>query len=302
MAFLPAGSIPYQQYLKGETPNFMSQLANLGYKTYGVHPYNASGWQRDTVYPMLGISESFFNRDFLYPKRVRSYISDESVFQMIKDLTDRNRGTGQSTAVFAVTMQNHGGYADGHTFSNFEQDVEVYNIRSTSAGQVSTYLSLIKLSDSAFEGLVKAYEKDSTPTIILMFGDHQPNGTVTTPVLNAFGKTSVPANMEELAAQYVVPFVMWANYDIEEQSEVVTSLNYLNIFLSEAAGIELSDYQLFRRGLMEEYPVMTANFAIDAQGNIITVDSMEGDNVETYKKLQYAHLFDRKYAPEDFYE
>lgn len=302
MAFLPAGSIPYQQYLKGETPNFMSQLANLGYKTYGIHPYNATGWQRDTVYPMLGISESFFSRDFLYPKRVRDYISDESVYDMIRELTGKNRGTGKPVAVFAVTMQNHGGYSNGHTFGNFTQDVEIYNIRSTYASQVSTYLSLIKLSDSAFEGLVKSYEKDSTPTIILMFGDHQPNGTVTTPVLNAFGKSSVPANMEELAAQYVVPFVMWANYDIEEQTEVVTSLNYLNIFLSESAGIELSDYQLFRRGLMEEYPVVTANFAIDSDENIITVENMKGDNVETYKKLQYAHIFDRKRTLDNFYE
>ncbi len=302
MAFLPAGSIPYQQYLKGETPNFMSQLANLGYKTYGVHPYNASGWQRDTVYPMLGISESFFNKDFLYPKRIRSYISDESVYEMIKELTNKNRSTGNPCAVFAVTMQNHGGYTDGHTYGNFTQDVEIYNIRSTSAGQVSTYLSLVRLSDKAFEGLVKSYENDSTPTIVLMFGDHQPNGTVTTPVLNAFGKSSVPANMEELAAQYVVPFVMWANYDIEEQTEVVTSLNYLNIFLSESAGIELSEYQLFRRGLMEEYPVMTANFAMDEDGNIIPVDSMQGENVETYKKLQYAHLFDRDRILENFYE
>ena len=302
MAFLPAGSIPYQQYLKGETPNFMSQLANLGYKTYGVHPYNASGWQRDTVYPMLGISESFFNRDFLYPKRVRSYISDESVYDMIKDLTNQNRGTGKPTAVFAVTMQNHGGYTDGHTWGNFEQDVEIYNIRSTSASRVSTYMSLIKLSDRAFEGLVQSYENDSTPTVILMFGDHQPNDSVTTPVLNAFGKSKVPANMEELAAQYVVPFVMWANYDIEEQSEVVTSLNYLNVFLTEAAGIELSDYQLFRRGLMEKYPVVTANFAIDNDGNIITVDDMQGENVEIYKKLQYAHLFDRDRILNNFYE
>ena len=221
---------------------------------------------------------------------------------MIKELTNKNRSTGNPCAVFAVTMQNHGGYTDGHTYGNFTQDVEIYNIRSTSAGQVSTYLSLVRLSDKAFEGLVKSYENDSTPTIVLMFGDHQPNGTVTTPVLNAFGKSSVPANMEELAAQYVVPFVMWANYDIEEQTEVVTSLNYLNIFLSESAGIELSEYQLFRRGLMEEYPVMTANFAMDEDGNIIPVDSMQGENVETYKKLQYAHLFDRDRILENFYE
>lgn len=302
MAFLPAGSIPYQQYLKDETPNFFSRLQNMGYKTYGIHPYNASGWRRDTLYPLLGMSESFFSRDFKYPIRVRNYISDESVYDMIRDLVVQNKGKAEPTAVFAVTMQNHGGYTDGHTYDNFTQDVWSDVVRSTSAGQVATYLSLMKVSDEAFEGLVRYFENDSEPTVILMFGDHQPNGTITTPILNAFDKSSVPATMEELAQQYVVPFVLWANYDIEEQSEVVTSLNYLNIFLSEAAGLDLSDYQLFRRGLMEEYPVITANFAIDADGNIIRIDETEGEGIETYQKLQYAHLFDRKHMPEHFYD
>ena len=37
-------------------------------------------------------------------------------------------------------------------------------------------------------------------------------------------------------------------------------------------------------------------------GKIITVDDMQGENVETYKKLQYAHLFDRDRILKNFYE
>ena len=54
MAFLPAGSIPYQQYIKDTTPSLASYLKGLGYETYAQHPYNASGWNRETVYPLLG--------------------------------------------------------------------------------------------------------------------------------------------------------------------------------------------------------------------------------------------------------
>lgn len=39
MAFLPQGSVPYQQYLKRELPSLASHLKNLGYETIAAHPY-----------------------------------------------------------------------------------------------------------------------------------------------------------------------------------------------------------------------------------------------------------------------
>ena len=43
MAFLPQGSIPYQQYIKSRTPSLAGYLKSLGYATYAQHPYQASG-------------------------------------------------------------------------------------------------------------------------------------------------------------------------------------------------------------------------------------------------------------------
>ena len=45
---------------------------------WDTHPYNAGGWERDTVYPMLGFNESVFKDDYVNPQYVRQYISDES--------------------------------------------------------------------------------------------------------------------------------------------------------------------------------------------------------------------------------
>lgn len=58
MAFLPQGSIPYQQYITKELPALPAYLASLGYETVATHPYYADGWDRDKVYPLLGFSES----------------------------------------------------------------------------------------------------------------------------------------------------------------------------------------------------------------------------------------------------
>ena len=42
MAFLPQGSIPYQQYINGEMPSLASYLKELGYSTIALHPYGAT--------------------------------------------------------------------------------------------------------------------------------------------------------------------------------------------------------------------------------------------------------------------
>ena len=53
MAFLPQGSVAYQQFINSETPTLVSYLESLGYQTAAMHPFNASGWDRDEVYPFF---------------------------------------------------------------------------------------------------------------------------------------------------------------------------------------------------------------------------------------------------------
>lgn len=78
MAFLPVGSIPYQQYIKSTTPSLASYLKSIGYATYAQHPYYGSGWNRDTVYPLLGFDNLSFMQDYSNQRFVRKYISDET--------------------------------------------------------------------------------------------------------------------------------------------------------------------------------------------------------------------------------
>ena len=71
MAFLPNGSIPYQQYIKSRTPSLAGYLKSLGYATYAQHPYQASGWNRDKVYPLLGFDNLDFMEDYKVQRHIR---------------------------------------------------------------------------------------------------------------------------------------------------------------------------------------------------------------------------------------
>ena len=217
MAFLPQGSIPYQQYIKGETPSLASHLAGLGYQTVAMHPYNASGWDRDTVYPAMGFSEMYFLPDFDNAAKVRNYVSDQSDFEKIVEIYE-NKGDNP-LFLFNVTMQNHSSYTE--SFDNFDPQIEVEGGSQT----LNNYLSLLSLSDAALGELISYFEEQEEDTIIVFFGDHQTTNSVIEPILKQNGKSSSTLTEEEQADRYKVPFFIWANFDIEEETGVETSVN-----------------------------------------------------------------------------
>ena len=283
MAFLPQGSIPYQQYIKAETPSLASHLAGLGYQTVAMHPYNASGWDRDTVYPAIGFSEMYFLPDFENPVKVRNYVSDQSDFEKIIEIYE-NKGDNP-LFLFNVTMQNHSSYTE--SFDNFDPQIEVEGGSQT----LNNYLSLLSLSDEALGELVSYFEGQEEDTVIVFFGDHQTTNSVIEPILKLNGKSSSTLTEEEQADRYKVPFFIWANFDIEEETDVETSANYLAARTLEAAGIPLDGYFTWLSGFSETVPVISANHVTLADGTFTNADD-QSELLSDYKGYQYYRLFD----------
>ena len=299
MAFLPVGSIPYQQYIKSKTPSLASYLKSIGYATYAQHPYYGSGWNRDTVYPLLGFDNLSFMQDYSNQRFVRKYISDETSFDRIIE-TYENKPDGQPAFIFNVTMQNHGGYTD--TYYGFDNTVTADKLNNSALDQ---YLSLIKMTDEDLKNLIEYFSNVDEKTIVVFFGDHQPNDTVASSVLAANGMDYNNLSNEELKLRYQVPYVIWANYDIDEAAGKDTSVNYLAANVLKAAGVPTNDYQSFLLKLQEEYPIIsavrtdkTADKTLDKASN--KSDKATGsknkqadsDMLNDYKLLQYYRLFD----------
>ena len=283
MAFLPQGSIPYQQYIKDSVPSLASHLAGLGYRTVAMHPYNASGWDRDTVYPAMGFSEMYFLPDFKDPVKVRNYVSDQSDFEKIIEIYE---GTGDSPLfLFNVTMQNHSSYTE--SFDNFTPEIEVENGSQT----LNNYLSLLSLSDEALQDLISYFEGQDEKTVVVFFGDHQTTNSVIEPILKQNGKSSSTLTEEEQADRYKVPFFIWANYDIEEETDVETSTNYLASKTLQAAGVPMDGYYTYLSSLSETVPVISANHVTLADGTFTSADD-QSELLSQYQGYQYYRLFD----------
>jgi len=56
-AFLPYGSIPYQQYIRRPVPSLATFFESKGYVTKAFHPFQGWFWNRNNVYQSLGFRQ-----------------------------------------------------------------------------------------------------------------------------------------------------------------------------------------------------------------------------------------------------
>ncbi len=294
LAFMTVTSVPYQSgQLDHDILALPSVFESQGYQTMAMHPNGAGSWNREEAYGYLGfqdfIDESEFQTEYLY---VRSFLSDECNYnEMIWQY--ENRASDSPLFLFDVTIQNHGSY--------YSKDLgDGLDIRLTEFGQrdeedwgytdaVETYLNLLKISDNAFEKLVGYFSKVEEPTIIIMFGDHQP--MFDDDVYEVLFEGQDLTGEEENALKYMVPYVVWANYDAKLQDYGDFSASYLGAVIADYAGLELPAYYKYLLLMMEEYPEISFR----------NIDEIENDEmIRDYKILQYNHLRDENYLAELF--
>lgn len=300
MGFLPKGSIPYQQYINDETPSLASYLKTLGYSTTAIHPYNRTGWDRDTVYEKFGFDEFLDKDSFSSPYRLRGYISDKSAFDKIREQFSI-KGDDERKFIFEVTMQNHGGYSRETPDFNIYLTLPEVTDKTTSAVATEKYLTLINQTDRALEELIDYFKEQDEPVIVVMFGDHQPSDYITNVIQRICGATTSDS-LADLEQGYRVPFVMWSNYGLEHKYYDGISVNYLSSILMENAGIPLTGYQTFLKKLMETLPVINANVYRDADGNFYNYeDDAYSGELKDYQMLQYNHLVDKKHRDDAFF-
>ena len=303
MAFLPSGSVVFQQYIKSEIPSLVSNLKDFGYATTGIHPYLGSGWDRNVVYPRLGFEQFLDIDSFDDPEYVRNYVSDRSAFEKIIEVFEKKE-EGKPQFIYEVTMQNHSGYSKD--YPGFEPTIRLtdFTSSSTSIQAAEKYLTLIKKSDEAFEELIAYFERVEEPTVIVMFGDHQPSDYITNVISRITGYDG-ESSLEEYQKSFLVPYVIWNNFGMEKDTSMeLTSANYLGAYLMQLLGLPMSRYQEFLMGLREQLPVICAGTYIDKNGNYHSYSEEDGsyrELVNNYNILQYNHLTDGKHRVEEIF-
>ena len=140
-------------------------------------------------------------------------------------------------------------------------------------------------------GLIDYFSGADEKTVIVFFGDHQPSDTVAAPILAMNGMQWNALDEEQQKLRYQVPYVIWANYDIDEEQNADTSANYLGAEVLKRAGVPTDAYQNFLLTLKESYPVISAVRTVEADGSETPAKEEHGE-MDIYRKLQYYFMFD----------
>lgn len=298
MAFLPSGSIPYQQYILEPSASLASLLRENGYRTLAFHPGERTSWQRNQAYPLLGFDEFKCVEDMDVPvTEEHGYVSDQSSFnQIIYEF--EHKDPEERMFLFNVTIQNHGSY----TVEDYPAEVQLTD-EPGKYPMAEQYLTLANKTDEAFRLLVDYFSQQEEPTIILMFGDHQPS--VEQEFLDkAYGVTQDQMTMEQYMGKYKTPFLIWANYDLPDDEIPTTSLNFLGQYLLSYAGIENSLYENYLQNFQEVLPAMTFVGYIDQNGKAYShLEQNEYTTlIEDYRTLAYDNLFGGQSRHAQYYQ
>ena len=309
-AFVPQGSIPYQFYTKPGDGSLARVFGEAGYRTVAMHPYPGYNWNRTEAYENLGFDE-FLDQDYYEAsgfldeeetggsadsRMPRGYLSDAADYEaLIRQVEEKE--PGEKLFLFNVTMQNHGGYE----VADFPADVHVTAVNGGDClgeyPKADQYLTLMKRSDEALKILLDYFSACSQPTLIVLFGDHEPS--VETSFYEALYGTrwsQVPG--EQKRYSFVTPYLIWSNYERDAGDLGDMSAFMLGGQVLRAAGMEAGGFGYAVERLRGEYPMVHSMGLLTRDGQFLdvletgTLDLSQ--TVKEYHTLQYYRMFEEK--------
>ncbi len=289
LAFLPSGSMAYQQYVKEDSWSLTKYLESIGYNSLAMHPGYSNAWMRGTAWKRLGFDERMFYDSFPNENMVRGYVSDQEMYEtLIDEYSKRTENSEDPLFIFGVTIQNHSGF--DYVGEEFQNTVELQGY-SEEYPLTEQYLTLLNQSDQALEYLIHSLEQSERDVIVLFYGDHQAR------IETEFFEELNGSPISDLSAQektYTIPYFVWANYDIEESTDNYTSINFLGNHLLNYTNVETPTYFNFLKDVEQEVPRMNVlgyySKINDTYETYDNKDSQARDWLEEYEVLQYLSI------------
>lgn len=240
-----------------------------------------AGYSRPKIYNYMNFKNTLFKEDMQELEySFNDYPTDVSTYKYLFDILTNDSGDSKEF-IFLLTMQNHLPY------KNIDEEVVQF---VSGDNELNSYMQSMKMSDDALKELINFIKNYNENTVLLFFGDHQPS-------LKLEEKYGLNEKYSRDTAKYLVPFFIWANYDIEEKSDIEISANYLQSLLLEVANLPLNQYMQYIKDLRKEIPVITTNYYIGGDGNKYMFEDTSSpyyDRLQEYRKIVYYHMFDNE--------
>ena len=297
MVMLPNHTISYLFNVKPGTESLVTALKDQGYYALAMHPYPGSNWNRNQVYENFGFDELLEQDYYEGCGTLRTYVSDRADYEKLIEQVEAKENPEDKLFIFNVTMQNHGGYEG--TFEELPQEVYLTGEFEGKYPKADQYLSLMKKSDEALEYLIHYFSQCEEPTMIVVFGDHQPS-VESEFYEEAAGVPGSRISDENWLMRYETPFIIWSNYEQPSLDLGRLGAVYLSSYVLKQANLELPLYNKFLYDLSQDVPVIHATGLCDKEGNYYTWEEAEtgacpySEAIMEYEYMAYNHSMDSR--------
>lgn len=301
-AFLPYGSIPYQQYIRNPIPSLATFFRGEGYVSRAVHPFQKWFWNRSAVYKAFGF-EQFRSEENLPVLQKRGiFASDESLTKEIIRQADQLR---DPFFFFTVTLQGHGPY-EANRYAKNTIKVEG-NLPAADKQVLETYAQGIKEADDSLKMLMDWAKERDRETIIVLFGDHLPPLNTVYPNTGFMNDVTASrkGSLEQMKAQHETPLVVWSNKTGPVKDIGTISPAFLSYQILKQGGFEHPYYTGFLGNIFDKYRVIDRYMLVDTKGKETaswgrqkTIPPL----IRDYRFLQHDMMFGQRYGTDRFFQ
>ncbi len=299
-AFLPYGSIPYQQYVRGPMPSLATFFRSEGYETTAIHPFEGWFWNRENVYGAFGF-DRFYSVENLPPMKSRGpLVSDEA---LTDEIIRRSDATERPFFTFAVSLQSHGPYEPNRYYD--AKTKVVADVSYSTRQSIRSYAEGIADADRSLKKLLDWASTRERHTVVVFFGDHLPplnQGYTET----GFLKEPVPERREApdaLALHRETPLVVWSNRTGTMEDVGTISPALIPLKLLQTAGIEHPYYTGFLGRVDAKYDVIDRHLLMSPA--LVKQDwsreKLIDPLINDFRLLQYDAMFGKQRTVKRFF-
>lgn len=241
------------------TNSYAWYFKEQGYRTEFHHPIYGWFYNRQNINPNIGFDE-FYYFENKYSQISNQFLEDYDFFDYIIEDFEKSVAEGEKYFGFATTYQNHGPYSDAEVESPIVKFQEGYDEKTYNVA--NNYLAGIEKTDKAIEKLIEYFRDSEEPTVVVLFGDHNPSLGENNRGFEMLGIDDDLSKIDGAVNYYETPYIFWGNeaakkalkVDFEGEGDTV-SPNFLMTELFEYVGWKGNEFMQYSSDVKRDIDV-----------------------------------------------
>ncbi len=284
-------------------PSIVKAFAWQGYTTQFIHSHNNNLYNRSENLPAIGFEKVLFDEDF--PEnaaKAGGYLADMALTRKIIEQYQA-RDKSKPLFLFGLSMENHQPYF-GEKFEKpsglrYSSDT----LDETELETLDNLLQGVHDADAALGALVRYFEKQEEPTIIVFWGDHLPG------LNTGFGGDTLYSRLgyidsdetkdwdsPTMKKMHTTRYLVWNNYGAELDAPEEMSTLAMGTRLLDWAGVQKPLYYHWVDEALKEMLLYRQRLFVPAVGEPLHSPPRNNGVARDYGNLVYDIIYGLGYV------